>query len=111
MIQDNNKPSPSNRHQVMRYLGKSFVIEPLGKTVWGPGTRDLAEIKCEALNAEADARRKRGKRPCLCCGETFLSEGIHYRMCNRSRSHADPLGNYAYSGQSDRRRPRALMKG
>lgn len=111
MIQGNNKPAPSNRHQVVRYLGKSFVLDPMGNTVWGPGAHDLADRKCDQLNAAQDTARKRGKRKCMTCADEFLSEGIHNRMCDRCRSRADPLGGYAYSGQSDGRRPRALMKG
>ena len=111
MISEHNLPAPSNRHRVVYRHGQAYVLDPGGVRVWGPGARSLAERKCETLNAEADTSRKRGERPCLCCGEAFLSEGIHNRMCNRCRSHADPLGNYAYSGQSDGRRPRALMKG
>lgn len=34
---------------------------------------------------EDDERARRMKRPCMCCGHAFMSEGIHNRMCDLCR--------------------------
>lgn len=34
----------------------------------------------------AEARANGQRRPCLCCGRTFRSEGPHHRMCINCRS-------------------------
>jgi hypothetical protein len=40
----------------------------------------------------SDARKSRQRRPCLCCGRTFYSEGPHHRMCiNCRRKSLSPL--------------------
>lgn len=33
-----------------------------------------------------NARNKTTKRPCMCCGNKFASEGPHNRLCNRCRN-------------------------
>lgn len=38
------------------------------------------------------AARRPQERRCLCCGETFTSQGFHNRMCGRCRSRDDALG-------------------
>ncbi|MBY6118512.1 hypothetical protein KUV64_05165 [Mameliella alba] len=50
-------------------------------------SRSVAEDRCDELNREARRRR----RPCICCGVSFISEGPHNRMCNGCRHGADPF--------------------
>ena len=40
-----------------------------------------AEDRCEVLERKSRAR----SRPCMCCGETFRSEGPHHRLCATCR--------------------------
>lgn len=44
-------------------------------------TRDEALARWETLVAAERQKRTAGERPCMCCGRTFLSEGIHNRLC------------------------------
>lgn len=107
-VGSSQKPAPGTRFRVWLNRGKAYVLDAEGETVWGPGVQALAERKCEQLNAPLDAASKRGKRACLCCGETFLSEGIHNRMCNRCRAKASgDMGDFSYVRASSARR----MKG
>ena len=43
--------------------------------------RPLAESYCDTLNRQLKKREATTKRKCMCCGQTFLSEGIHNRLC------------------------------
>ncbi len=86
--------------------GRWCVIDPNGQRVGAPTTEDAAIARAERLQTEVDTRAKRGPRPCLCCGATFDSEGIHNRLCNPCRGRADPMPSTGYSGSSDGRKPR-----
>ncbi|MDJ0631081.1 MAG: hypothetical protein QNJ44_22680 [Rhodobacter sp.] len=44
-----------------------------------------------ALNRKAERARRPKNRACLTCGETFLSEGPHNRMCKSCRAKGDDL--------------------
>ncbi len=50
-------------------------------------TKEEAQERRDQL-IEAD-RQKRAvrKRPCMCCGNVFPSEGIHNRLCSYCRQH------------------------
>ncbi|WP_296639128.1 hypothetical protein [Roseinatronobacter sp.] len=52
----------------------------------------LAEREGARLQHELDARKRAGFRPCLCCEATFWSDGIHNRLCDGCRDHANRLG-------------------
>ena len=69
---------------------KYVVTGPGGTDAGGPfrSFADAARWR-DACQREADRKAKRGPRPCMCCGETFKSEGIHHRMCGRCRSRGD----------------------
>lgn len=58
-----------------------------------------------ALQKAEDAKSKRGPRPCMCCGDTFRSEGKHNRMCDKCRKLPDHLGDFVtpHSSRSMRR--------
>lgn len=59
------------------------------------GERQISGVHTGVALAEArmldiKAARKRAKstrrRPCMCCGDDFNSEGIHNRLCSTCRS-------------------------
>lgn len=98
------RPSEAGRYSVdadtrfkARYAGHGkgwVVVNGDGRQVDGPfGTEAEAAFRARAMKAALDARAKRGPRPCICCGVTFDSEGIHNRMCNRCRGRGDALGD------------------
>lgn len=83
-------------HVSYESLGRDAIvrIQQLRRT--GKTVRAIAaEIGCalsyvhKALQGETPtppvARRKKAKRACLCCRETFMSEGPHNRLCDRCR--------------------------
>jgi hypothetical protein len=37
------------------------------------------------------SRKARGKRACMCCGTTFMSEGAHNRLCDVCRKNSPGL--------------------
>ena len=86
--------------------GKFEVRDPNDRPVGAPTSHAEAREEASRLQKEADVRAKRGPRPCLCCGTTFQSEGIHNRMCNACRGLGDPLGAYGYQGADAGRKPR-----
>lgn len=64
-----------------------FVLSPAGERVSGPyGSKGSAETNRYARQCQADAKARRGPRPCLCCGIEIQSEGPHHRMCTRCRT-------------------------
>lgn len=58
------------------------IYDPDGKQVGTP-LRNRAEAVAmkSKLQIEANAKARRGSRPCLCCGQTFKSDGIGNRLC------------------------------
>lgn len=92
----NNNPKPSTRPQVHYFQGQGYaVVDADGRRITGfYSGRESAHGRCAAICAEADAKMKRRKRPCLCCNQEFMSEGIHNRMCDACRHRdvaPDPL--------------------
>lgn len=86
------KPKPGEftfRH----FAGQGyFVLDSDGRRCAGPFKDRLkAGLSCERHQREADQKIKRGPRPCLCCGETFDSEGIHNRLCVECRGRGGML--------------------
>lgn len=68
------------------YASSWTVYDAAGNRVAGLFThRSQAEDRREALARAARARR----RACLCCGDVFLSEGAHNRMCKGCRGRGD----------------------
>lgn len=69
-------------------------------------SKDMAEQAREAKQRAADARTKRGQRRCLTCGDQFMSEGIHNRMCApcRSRSSHDEAIPFSFGAIHGRKR-------
>lgn len=47
--------------------------------------RDIALTQRDRLQCEADRRAQSRQRPCMCCGASFLSEGVQNRLCGGCR--------------------------
>lgn len=89
-----------NARYTIHRLGQNgyVVLDPLGRRAGEPVRfwQDAAK-QAQELQREADRRRKAGPRPCMCCGHSFESEGVHHRLCGTCR-HADTSDNpYAYA--------------
>lgn len=91
MIGRHNAPAPGATFVVFRVTGHGWVVlDPSRRQTGGyHPSRDAAQTRCDSLNAELDRRNKRGPRPCMCCGATFVSEGIHNRLCPPCRHRND----------------------
>lgn len=110
---DWNLPAPRHACYRIEYITRhGYVIcAPDGKRL--PGvyrTRDLARERRDALQAEADRKAKRGPRACMSCEHTFFSEGIHNRLCGHCRGRRDHLGDAAFAGAEDGRKPRRAAR-
>lgn len=83
----NNNPKPSARPQVQYICGKGYaIVDARGIAISGfEHDKERLRARLAKITAEADAKAKRGPRPCLCCGSSFASEGIHNRLCNSCR--------------------------
>ncbi len=94
MRKDCNLPRPGRGVYRSVYLpGQGYVVRgPEGMPV-GEATpfRARADQLRDKLQRDADAKAKRGPRPCLCCGRSFKSEGIHHRMCAICRIRKDGI--------------------
>jgi hypothetical protein len=63
-----------------------LVYAPDRQIVAGPFTdRNRALMDCEQRQRVADAKQKRGPRPCMCCRQEFDSDGPHNRLCSNCR--------------------------
>lgn len=94
-MKDCNLPAPAfARFTVDHQARHGYVVrDPDGKIVSSPTPfRTRAEQLQIRLQREADAKAKRGPRPCLCCGAIFHSQGIHNRLCPNCRGRDDVLG-------------------
>ena len=110
---DWNLPAPRHARYRVEYLSRGVyvIMAPDGAQL--PGTyrnRDQALEERDRLQAVADAKAKRGPRACLCCGQGFFSEGIHNRLCGHCRGRRDPLGDVAFAGAEDGRKPRRAAR-
>lgn len=95
MSDHHNMPAPGQNYMVFRIPRRGYVVLDPSRRVVGDfgSSRGMAETRCGHLNAELARQEKRGPRPCMCCGMTFVSEGIHNRLCNRCRCRVDVLGD------------------
>lgn len=104
-----NHAKPSNAKFRVEYLPARghFVVSPHGErvSIFYRG-EDQAQAECDAKQRQADAKAKRGARPCLCCGATFTSQGIHNRMCNpcRHRASNDEASPFSFGAIHGRKR-------
>ncbi|OJY33177.1 MAG: hypothetical protein BGP11_05495 [Rhodobacterales bacterium 65-51] len=81
--------APGSRYRVSPRGHSYWVVDPGGRSVAAYDTRKLATEEAKRLQAEADRSAKRGPRPCMCCGRTFDSAGIHNRLCAHCRIRGD----------------------
>lgn len=79
----------------LRYLGggEFVVVDSDGRQLSTPQKRAVAETTRDKKQAALDAKAKRGPRACMCCRATFMSDGIHHRLCDRCRRGGDALGD------------------
>lgn len=83
-----------------------YVVDPDGNRVSTFDSLGRIELICDAKQREADRAKKRASRPCLCCGATFASEGVHNRMCNtcRNRPSNDLASPFSFGAIHGRKR-------
>jgi hypothetical protein len=108
-----NLPGPGRARYRVEYVpGRGYVVvDPEGRIVRQPGNnKDQAIAARDSLQAKADTAARRGPRACLCCGQSFASEGIHNRLCNPCRTKSDPLANTSFAGGADGRKPRKAAR-
>lgn len=85
-----NSDTHRPRFAVQKIAGWYRIMGPEGACVGQPYSgKKAAQQAAERMQAAADSRAKRGERPCLCCGTTFISEGIHHRLCGLCRHRGD----------------------
>ena len=103
MAMDRNLPPQGRGAFRTEYRpGKGYlVLDPDGNPAGGiTPFRTRADQLRDRLQRDADAKAKRGPRGCMCCGATFVSEGIHHRLCASCRSRSDG-GSMAVSATSN----------
>ena len=91
-------PKPkSGRFTVEAVAGGFVVVSSFGdraSQVFAHKSR-ARELR-DRLQTAADRKAKRGERPCLCCGQSFLSEGPHNRMCSSCRLRGDDTMSFSF---------------
>lgn len=96
------KPEHGTWRVVERAEDKFVVYDPNGEVFDTLASRTQAHAVAGRKQKDADAAARRMERPCMCCRQTFLSEGIHNRMCDRCRrlnGEYDPYGLSPRSGR------------
>ncbi|ANT39877.1 hypothetical protein RGUI_0806 [Rhodovulum sp. P5] len=67
-------------------VGGCYVVFDGGKRVGGQySTHALAAARMENIQRARERAARVRKRPCLCCGHVFDSEGAHNRLCPECR--------------------------
>lgn len=85
---DIGKYARGNRYRAEYISGIGYIVfDPDGNFVPDSQTpfKQQAERQRDELQRAEDRVKKRGPRPCMCCGRTFASDGIHNRMCDPCR--------------------------
>lgn len=85
------------------------VIAPNGGVTGDQfATKEQAMSRAVELQAKADLAKRKGPRACMTCGDEFLSEGVHNRMCSHCRAYGqDALGlsnPFSFGAANGRRR-------
>lgn len=76
------------QHWEIQGIGRGISVMCDGVAVAGPfSNMDVARETLERRKRWAALRR----RPCLCCGRAFDSEGAHNRLCDPCRDAADQV--------------------
>ena len=92
-------PKPKSGRFTIQYLSGQgyFVVSPSDVRVSGPyHSKENALTNRDARQRQADAKARRGPRPCLCCGAVFESEGAHNRMCGPCRLRGDDTTSFSF---------------
>lgn len=91
MSQANLKRPIRQTYTVQHLNGQGYVVyDPEGVRVSEPVRNKVYAVeRRDKLQAVLDGKTKRQDRPCMCCGTTFPSVGIHNRMCDPCRRRPD----------------------
>lgn len=68
-------------YRVERFEKAWAVFDDIGARVSARATFDVAMTTMELRNMEEVRRATERDRACMCCAETFLSEGVWNRLC------------------------------
>lgn len=69
-------------------VGRGVVVRRGDAIVAGPfHSREMAEMAIDVI----ERRGRQRARPCLSCGQTFMSEGPHNRMCESCKTAAHEI--------------------
>ncbi|MGP9791488.1 hypothetical protein [Roseinatronobacter sp. NSM] len=80
-------------YRVQKVRDAFLVLNAEGERVGPFWTNELAaERERQRMQEAFDIRLKRVLRPCLCCEAQFHSQGIHNRLCDACKAHANALG-------------------
>ena len=87
-----------------RSPARTLYVRPVARTddvFWAvfEGATQITGLFTQERQAQKamEAERAKGKppeikrRPCMCCGVTFDSQGIHHRMCGSCRTQSQPV--------------------
>lgn len=80
------------------------LVDPDGRPSTTYYQKERALVALDAAQARTDARQRRMARPCMCCGITFQSDGIHNRLCARCRNQGGEWRPYGIAPRSGRPR-------
>lgn len=80
-----SKPALAKWKHVRRTDDCFVIYRPDGSIYGECATLSQAAATVSSLQKQDDERARKVIRPCLCCGDKFLSEGIHNRMCDDCR--------------------------
>lgn len=67
--------------------GFGWIVCKDGQKVYGPADQYTAENARDRI--EREARRK--SRPCITCGDIFMSDGPGNRMCGKCRANSTAI--------------------
>ena len=83
-----------------------YVVDPMGQRCSIYESSGRAEDIRHKKQTAFDAAKKRKARACLCCGQSFQSEGSHNRMCDpcRRRASNDEATPYRIGSINGRKR-------
>lgn len=104
---ENHSKPEFGKYRVEYLPGRGhYVVDPDGNRVTDFDSQKRMRSICATKQRAADLAKKRMDRPCLRCGTSFASEGIHNRMCASCRGLAsnDAAAPYSIGAIQGRKR-------
>ena len=104
---ENHSKPEFGKYRVEYLPGRGhYVVDPDGNRVTGFDSRGRMKDICATKQRASELAKGRKQRPCMCCGETFASEGVHNRRCNpcRSRASNDDVIQFSFGAIHGRKR-------